>query len=85
MARVVIKGWETGLNKVALNRLLRQHAGLGLGDAKAVVDRVLGGQVVTVECPDPAMASELCRAASSVGAICSLDSAVTSTGPISVS
>jgi hypothetical protein len=81
MSRVVIKGWEPGLNKVELNRLLRRHAGLKLGEAKAVVDRLLAEQIVWVECPDLVSASELCRAAGSVGAVCSLDPVGASSGP----
>ena len=73
MARLAITGWKTGLDKVELNRLLRQHAGLKLHEAKQAVDELLEGQTVTVECSDPASASSLCRAARAIGAVCSVD------------
>jgi ribosomal protein L7/L12 len=85
MPKVVITGWKTGLNKVELSKLLRQHAGLQLGEAKAVVERLLEGEVVAVECPDAESTLELYRAASSVGAVCSLDPVVAPTGAASMS
>jgi hypothetical protein len=52
MRRVVISNWQPGFNKVSMNHLLREHSGLTLAGAKAVVDRVLSGEQVTVEVGD---------------------------------
>ena len=70
MTRVTITGWREGLNKVRLNRLLRDHAGYDLAAAKRAVDELLDGQSLTFETPDPETASAFCLPADAAGAIC---------------
>jgi hypothetical protein len=69
MARIVITGWRQGLNKVQLNHLLRQHAGLALSEAKRAVDDLLAGERLTFESPDATSASAFCESANAIGAI----------------
>ena len=49
MNKVRLKGWKSGLNKVDLNRLLREHANVSLQRAKTLVDGLLGGEEIVVE------------------------------------
>jgi hypothetical protein len=70
MIKVTVTGWNHGLNKVQLNRLLRQHTGCELAEAKRAVDQLLAGEVLTYQFPDPESASVFCRSASAIGAIC---------------
>jgi hypothetical protein len=46
MPQICINGWSPGLRKVSHTDLLRAHAGMSLGEAKAATDRVLAGQEV---------------------------------------
>jgi hypothetical protein len=71
MVRVTIEGWNQGLNKVELNRLLRTYAGYGLAEAKHAVDRLLDGGCVAFEVPDRESAMSFCASAKVVGAVCS--------------
>jgi hypothetical protein len=52
MRYVVLGNWKPGFNKVIMNRLLRDQSRLTLSGAKAVVDRLLEGEEVTVEVGD---------------------------------
>jgi hypothetical protein len=70
MTRVAFTGWKPGLRKVALNALLRQRAGMTLGEAKRAVDGILEREVIVVTMPDPASAEELARQAAELGAEC---------------
>ena len=73
MQRVLLKGWKPGLRKVALTTLLQRRAGLSLGTAKALMDRCLAGEEVTVELPTLADAEAFARQASALGAVVELD------------
>lgn len=72
MVHVTIDSWEEGLNKVQLNHLLRQHKGLGLGEAKRAVDALLAGQSITFEFDNSDAAIAFARSVSEIGAVCSL-------------
>jgi hypothetical protein len=71
MVRVMIEGWDQGLNKVQLNHLLRQYGQLRLAEAKQAVDQVLAGERVTFLTPDPEAAEAFCSSAKALGALCS--------------
>ena len=71
MIRVTIQGWHEGLNKVQLNHLLRQHAGMKLKEAKDAVDRLLSGDRLTIDSPDHHSAVAFCVSAKAIGAECS--------------
>lgn len=45
---IVLTGWDEGLDKVGLTRLLRDRGGLSLGRAKSAVDNLLAGYRVVV-------------------------------------
>ncbi len=45
MCKLVLLGWSPGLNKVALNHLLRDTAGMSLSEAKRCVDALLGNKM----------------------------------------
>jgi hypothetical protein len=68
----MITGWRNGLDKVRLNHLLRQYAGLALGEAKRMVDDLLAGHPVTFDATDPSAATAFCRSANEIGANCSV-------------
>jgi hypothetical protein len=67
MTRIELTGWREGLNKVALNHLLRRSGGLGLADAKDAVDHLLSGGNVVVECSDEEAARSFCQQAQAAG------------------
>lgn len=70
MAHVQFHSWQPPLDKIALNRLLRERAGLSLGEAKRVVDQVVEGQPVTVRVTSPEVARVLVADAMAMGAHC---------------
>ena len=72
MIRVIINGWTKGLNKVALNHLLRSHVQLGLREAKQAVDQLISGETIEFEVAEPTSAAAFCASASSLGACCSM-------------
>jgi len=74
MPKLKIIGWRTGLLKVSMNHVLREHLPLGLSEAKACVDDVLDGQVVSFNLDDLAEAEALGRALEEVGAIVEYES-----------
>lgn len=66
--RVDIFGWRTGLKKISMTHALKDHAGLPLGAAKAITDRVLLGEVVTVDLPTRGAAQFLAKQLQELGA-----------------
>ncbi|HYU17078.1 MAG TPA: hypothetical protein VEQ11_00085 [Chloroflexota bacterium] len=73
MQRVLLTGWERGLRKVSLARLLQERAGLSLATAKGLVDRCLAGEIMTVELASIEDAEALVREAGRLGATAELD------------
>ncbi|NHZ43317.1 hypothetical protein [Massilia aquatica] len=55
MGKIVLEGWNPGLNKVALNHFLRGRFGQSLGAAKRVVDDLLENQLIELAVPDAEM------------------------------
>jgi hypothetical protein len=49
MAKVTLRGWNQGFNKVQFNHFLRDRLDLGLAEAKVVVDRILDREQVELE------------------------------------
>lgn len=45
-------GWEVGFNKVGLTKLLQEDFGYSLGQAKNVVDAILGNQPREIDVSD---------------------------------
>lgn len=73
MTQVVITGWNVGLRKVALTKLLQKRAGLSLSVAKDAVDRCVDGETVVINLPSREDAEAFARDASALGAIVELD------------
>lgn len=69
MFEVRITGWQSGFNKVAFNRLLRDKTGCSLREAKHAVDRLLNGEQISFHVRD---GIEFREGAESLGATCSL-------------
>ena len=69
MVVVQLTEWKPHLQKVSLLRLIQQHAGLPLAEAKACVDRHLNGEVVTLHIKDFVTAELFIREASEIGAV----------------
>ena len=69
MARVVFSGWDRGLSKIKLNKLLRQHCGMTLSAAKDAVDTLLEGRSIECETEDEDQAKRLAEKARALGVI----------------
>lgn len=69
MAQVRVTGWESGLKKVSLTRLLQSSVRLDLITAKSYTDRILEGETVVLELPDFAQATALAEALEALGAV----------------
>ena len=59
MALVEISAFDTGGKKISTTKVLQSRLGLGLADAKAITDRVLQGEVVTLTVLTVAQARDL--------------------------
>jgi ribosomal protein L7/L12 len=68
MTQILITGWRPGLAKVSMTEALREHADLGLADAKAITDRVLDGQTATVKVASDEAAAALINRLEQLGA-----------------
>ncbi len=72
MNLVRITGWRTGLNAIALVRIIRSFTGWGLAQTKESVDRMIEGTPIEIEFED---ANDACRFETeviSVGCLCDL-------------
>lgn len=77
MTRVIITGWEEGLKKISLSKLLQEEASLSLPQAKRNVDEVLEGGRVELTFPSSAAAMRFAAAARQLHAICEVDDSET--------
>ena len=59
---VQINGWRPGAKKITATKAIRCFAGLGLTDAKAMVDSCLNGQTVSVSVDGDVAAGNLTKA-----------------------
>jgi ribosomal protein L7/L12 len=69
MPIVIFKGWNPGLNTIALIKQVRDHTRLGLKDAFDLVDRFVEGEQISIDLPTEEAAESLATAATSSGAI----------------
>jgi hypothetical protein len=67
MSQVRLSGWKPGLEKVRLNHLLREQAGLSLSAAHAVVNRLLNGESVAIDLSDSVAAQTFAESANALG------------------
>jgi ribosomal protein L7/L12 len=71
--RVRIVGWKEGLQKISLNRLLREYnTDFSLSSAKKAVDDILDDKVVEFNLSDD-FAKDFAIKASEIGAIVEID------------
>lgn len=68
MPVVEMFGWREGFLKITCTRLLQEHPGLGLAQAKASTDRVLEGERVTIAIERLEVATQLAEQLSMIGA-----------------
>ena len=47
MNTITITGWNPGLDKIALTKMIRKHTGLGLAEGKQYTDQILEKKTVT--------------------------------------
>ena len=70
---VRLTGWTVGFRTIDLMVLIRKSTGLGLGKAKAMVERVLDGGEVTIPFASEEDARTFWEAAGKTGVIGSVD------------
>ena len=64
---VVMYGWEPGLQKVSLTKLIQGAEGVNLAEAKRCTDEVLAGRPVTLTFFTEIEADSFCSKASLLG------------------
>ena len=75
MPRLGIIGWQPGLKKISMTKLLREHLGLSLTEAKGATDKVLMGEAVWYFLEDPSKAEDLREALENIGAVVAITEA----------
>lgn len=74
MIQVRLTSWEVGLRKISLTKLLQERAGLGLAEAKCLVDHLLDGKEAVVNMGSSEDAERLVSEIRALGASCIIDS-----------
>ena len=69
MVKVQLIGWERGLQKKALDKLIKVRAGLSLSVAKNCVDRLMDAETVVLEFADLEQANAFLKEARALGAV----------------
>lgn len=49
MNTIIVTGWNPGLDKISLTKIIRKHTGLGLAEGKQCTDQILDKQPVSFE------------------------------------
>ena len=70
-AKIRISGWNVGANKVATTMYIKEVSGLGLQEAKNIVDKILSGEAATFTVHTPDKASEAVKVIQGYNFICS--------------
>lgn len=73
MTKIRLTGWQTGMQKISLTKLLQAEAGLPLPDAKRVVDDILERRSVSVDVSCDRDAGQLVVTMRGLGAICDIE------------
>ena len=79
MNKVIMTGWEEGLQKVSLTKLQVTQLGLSLRESKENVDHLLEGNEVIVYTNDSNKAKQFAKEAQQIGVLCHLASSQSST------
>ena len=74
MVKLVFDGWSVGLRKISLNFLLCEEAGFTTGSAYEFIQRVMDGEVRTVEVSDLRTAERIAEQSRELGAIVRIQS-----------
>lgn len=64
---VVMSGWEPGLQKVSLTKLIQEARGVNLAEAKRCTNEVLAGRLVTLTFFTEIEADSFCSKTSLLG------------------
>ncbi len=73
MERVLLTGWQVGVQKVSLDKLIQRAAKIGLKEAKEKVDQLLLGEEISIVFPTLFEAENFCKEASKLGAMGKLE------------
>jgi len=69
MPTVKLIGWQKGLQKISLTKIIRKHTGYGLAEGKKCTDDVLDGKIVIIPNLNVEVAEKLVEEVRSVGVI----------------
>ena len=72
MTTVRLTGWQPGMQKISLTRLLESRLALSRSVAKGAVDDVLEGHEASLPVPDGVNADSLVTEIRELGAICEI-------------
>jgi ribosomal protein L7/L12 len=78
---VVLSGWRPGSQKIALDKLLRERAGLTLREALDSVNHLLAGEQLSIPVASPAEAQAIAAEATELGAAAEVVEVVEGTRP----
>ena len=70
MSTIKISGWQIGMRKVSLTKLLQERGGLGVREAKDLVDKVLADREAVFDVPSDRNADVVADEIRDLGAIC---------------
>ena len=73
MPKLKLTGWREGLKKISLTETLKQNTTLSVKEAKDCVDRLLDGEVVTVNLLPTVNPQELVKRVTGIGADCRVE------------
>ena len=67
LLHIVLNGWQPPVQKIAVVRVLRQHASLSLTEATRAIDQCLRGEAVSLAMPSLPAAQAVVDAISGLG------------------
>jgi hypothetical protein len=73
MPQVLLTGWNPGLRKVPLTKLIQSRASVSLKAAISQTERLLDGKPVTIDLPTIAEARDFVLQARALGAVAEVD------------
>jgi hypothetical protein len=73
MAKIIMKGWKKGLEKVSLTKLKIELLNISLKESKSNVDALLNDEEVILEIESDLLAKSFFDKAKKIGVICSLE------------
>ena len=52
MKQMTLYGWNRGMRKISVTKLLQEQLGYSLSEAKSVTDAILGDREISLSCDD---------------------------------